>query len=151
MNTQNWHPDVTVAAICERDGKFLLVEEMSKTSKQMVFNQPAGHLEKGETIINAVIRETREETCRHFTPQAIVGLYRLELESGKTYIRYTFCGAVSEIDDQLNLDPDITNTHWLTIEQIRSHPALRSPLVLSCLDDYLAGIRHPLSLLREPD
>ena len=149
MNTQAWHPDVTVAAICEHNGKFLLVEERSKTNNQIVFNQPAGHLDKGETLIQAVIRETREETCRHFAPQDIIGLYRLELESGKTYIRYTFTGTISDIDNSLELDPDIINTHWLDIEEIRSHNALRSPLVLSCINDYLNGVRYPLDLLKE--
>lgn len=149
MNTHTWHPDVTVAAICERDGQFLLVEETSKTSNQIVFNQPAGHLDKGETLIEAVIRETREETCRHFIPEAIIGLYRLELESGKTYVRYTFTGTISEIDESLELDPDIIDTHWFSLEQLRCHPALRSPLVLNCIDDYLSGNRYPLDLLKE--
>ncbi|MBX2848637.1 MAG: NUDIX hydrolase [Acidiferrobacterales bacterium] len=149
MNIQAWHPDVTVAAICERDGEFLLVEETSKTSKQIVFNQPAGHLDEGETILQAVVRETREETCRHFTPKALIGLYRLELDSGKTYIRYTFCGSVSEVDKSLTLDPDIIRTHWQNLDQIRANKSLRSPLVLGCIEDYLAGTRYPLEILKE--
>ena len=149
MNTHPWTPDVTVAAICEINGQFLLVEELSKSSNEIVFNQPAGHLEKGESIIEAVIRETREETCRHFTPDAIIGLYRLELDSGKTYIRYTFSGSISDTDDSLTLDPDILKTHWLNIDQIRSHSSLRSPLVLNCIDDYLSGVRYPLEILKE--
>lgn len=144
-----WAPDVTVAAICERDGRFLLVEELAKSSQKIVFNQPAGHIEKGETIIEAVVRETLEETCRHFTPQALVGLYRLPLESGKTYIRYTFCGSVSDIDEQAQLDPDITDTHWLTLDEIRANKSLRSPLVLRCINDYLDGKRYPLDVLCE--
>ncbi len=146
-----WNPDVTVAAICEHQGRFLLVEEMSKSSGQIVFNQPAGHLEQGETIVAAVIRETREETCCHFTPEAIVGLYRLEAANGKTYIRYTFCGSVSAPDESLELDPDISCTHWLNADEIKALPNLRSPLVNQCIEDYLAGIRYPLDLLRELD
>jgi len=149
LNTKPWHPDVTVAAICEHDGRFLLVEEQAKSNKQIVFNQPAGHLDDGETLIEAVIRETREETCRHFRPTSLIGLYRLKVDSGKTYIRYTFCGEISDIDEKLQLDPDIIRTHWLSLEQIKQHNSLRSPLVLSCINDYLTGTRYPLDILRE--
>ena len=144
-----WAPDVTVAAICEQDGRFLLVEERAKSSQQIVFNQPAGHIEQGETIIEAVKRETLEETCRHFTPESLVGLYRLPLDSGKTYIRYTFCGSISDIDPNAQLDPDIITTHWLSYDELCVHPALRSPLVLTCVNDYLAGKRYPLEILCE--
>lgn len=144
-----WAPDVTVAAICEQNGRFLLVKERAKSSQKIVFNQPAGHIEEGETIIDAVIRETNEETCRHFQPEALVGLYRLPVAHGKTYLRYTFCGSISDIDKNLTLDSDIISTHWLTIDEIRAHEALRSPLVLKCLDDYLSGSRYSLEVLRE--
>ena len=144
-----WTPDITVAAICEQNGRFLLVKERAKSSNEIVFNQPAGHLEEGESIIDAVIRETREETCRHFQPQSLIGLYRLALENGKTYIRYTFFGSISEVDPSLELDQDIISTHWLTIDEIRNHNALRSPLVINCLDDYLNGKQYPLDILRE--
>lgn len=144
-----WNPDVTVAAICEKHGRFLLVEERAKSTQKIVFNQPAGHIEPGETITQAVIRETLEETRCHFTPQALVGLYRLEAENGKTYIRYTFCGTVSEEDAEHELDPDIIRTHWLTLDTIRASTSLRSGLVLNCINDYLAGKRYSLDLLRE--
>ena len=144
-----WTPDVTVAAICEHDGRFLLVKERAKSSKQIVFNQPAGHIEENETILEAVIRETREETCRHFTPSSLVGLYRLPAQNGKTYIRYTFFGSVSEIDTTLSLDPDIMSTHWMAYDEIRNHSSLRSPLVINCINDYLAGKQYPLDILRE--
>lgn len=144
-----WTPDITVAAICEQNGRFLLVKERAKSSNKIVFNQPAGHLEEGESIIDAVIRETREETCRHFQPQSLVGLYRLALENGKTYIRYTFFGSISDVDPSLELDQDIISTHWLTIDEIRNHNALRSPLVMTCLDDFLNGKQYPLDILRE--
>lgn len=144
-----WTPDITVAAICERDGKFLLVEEMSKSSQEIVFNQPAGHLEHGETILAAVIRETLEETCRHFTPEALVGIYRHEAPNGKTYIRFTFCGAISELDPSCELDSDIIRTHWLSASEIFQHSSLRSPIVVECLKDYLAGARHSLDIITE--
>lgn len=126
-----------------------MVEERSKSTGDIVFNQPAGHLEDNEGLVDAVIRETREETCRHFTPEAFTGLYRLRTSSGKTYIRYTFCGEISELDQSLTLDGDIITTHWMSLDQLRQHSALRSDLVLACIDDYLEGIRHPLSLIRD--
>lgn len=144
-----WAPDVTVAAICEQDGRFLVVKERAKSSRKIVFNQPAGHIEEGETILQAVIRETLEETCRHFTPHNLVGLYRLPVETGKTYIRYTFCGSISDVDPNMTLDPDIIDTHWLTLEQLQQSSQLRSPLVLKCINDYLANKRYPLEILCE--
>lgn len=144
-----WYPDVTVAAVCEKQGRFLLVEEQAKSTKKIVFNQPAGHLEDGETILDAVIRETLEETCCHFTPESLIGLYRLPVDNGKTYLRYTFCGSISDVDPSAELDPDIIRTHWLTLDAIRAHTSLRSDLVLSCINDYLAGKRYPLDILRE--
>ncbi len=144
-----WTPDITVAAVCEKQGRFLLVEETSKSTQKIVFNQPAGHLEPGETIVEAVIRETLEETCCHFTPEALVGLYRLEAANGKTYIRYTFSGSVTEVDDNYHLDPDIIRTHWMTPDKIRSNSSLRSPIVSNCINDYLSGVRYPLDILKE--
>ncbi len=144
-----WTPDLTVAAICENDGRFLLVEEKSKSSGQIVFNQPAGHIEPGETVLDAVVRETLEETRRHFLPKHVVGFYRLEAENGKTYFRYTFSGTISDIDTAYSLDTDIIATHWLSLDEIRAHSQLRSPLVLACIEDYLNGSKHPLSLVRE--
>lgn len=144
-----WHPDVTVAAICERDGQFLLVEERSKSTQKIVFNQPAGHLEDNEPIIQGVIRETLEETCCHFTPTALVGLYRLRTDHGKTYIRYTFCGDISDVDLSKQLDPDILRTHWMSLSEIESCDSLRSKLVLGSIRDFLAGARYPLEMLRE--
>ncbi len=149
MVAKTWQADLTVAAICVKDDKFLMVEERSKSNGKMVINQPAGHLEKNETVVQAVIRETREETCRHFVPEALIGLYRLPVNSEKTYFRYTFLGTVSELDKALTLDPDISSTHWLSYEEICASRRLRSPLVKACIDDYLAGQRYPLELLRE--
>jgi 8-oxo-dGTP pyrophosphatase MutT (NUDIX family) len=143
-----WTPDLTVAAICERNGRFLLVEERSKSTQKIVFNQPAGHIEEGESIIDAVIRETLEETQRHFVPQALIGLYQLKADNGKTYFRYTFSGDISELDDSYELDHDIIRTHWLSPEDIRANKQLRSPLVRACIEDYLSGVRHSLDLIR---
>jgi len=155
MSTQNtqpksaWHPNVTVSALCERDGKFLLVEEVAKSTGLCVFNQPSGHLENGETLVEAVIREVAEETQRHFTPSALLGLYRLAASPQKTYIRYTFIGAVSEVDPRLPLDPDILAAHWLSVNEIRELSNLRSTLVLRCIDDYLAGESYPLAIIKD--
>ncbi len=143
-----WTPDLTVAAICERDGRFLLVEERSKSTQKIVFNQPAGHIEEGETTIEAVIRETLEETQRHFTPESVIGLYQLQAENGKTYFRYTFSGEISDLDSAYDLDPDIIRTHWLTEQEIMTHTQLRSPLVKACIKDYLSGARYPLDLVQ---
>jgi len=144
-----WHPDVTVAAICEQDGRFLIVEERSKSSQKIVFNQPAGHLEDGESLLQAVIRETLEETQRHFTPHALIGLYRLRAATGKTYIRYAFSGSVSEPDHSTELDSDIIRTHWLSLDDLCNSDQLRSTLVIKCIQDYRAGKNYPLNLLRE--
>lgn len=144
-----WSPDVTVAAICEQDGKFLVVEERSKSTQQIVFNQPAGHLDDGESILDAVKRETLEETCCHFDPEFLVGLYRFKADNGKTYIRYTFFGRASDPDATRVMDPDIIRTHWFTLDELKQNPSLRSPLVLTCINDYLAGEKHSLALLKE--
>jgi len=144
-----WTPDITVAAVCEKHGRFLLVEELSKSTGQVVFNQPAGHLEAGETMVEAVVRETLEETCCHFTPEHIIGIYRLKATNGKTYIRYTFSGSISDIDDDYQLDPDILRTHWLSPDSIRASDSLRSPIVSNCINDYLSGTRYPLDILKE--
>jgi len=144
-----WTPDITVAAVCERQGRFLLVEERSKSTNKIVFNQPAGHLEAGETILQGVIRETLEETRCHFKPEALLGLYRLVAANGKTYIRYTFCGDISDEDPATELDPDIIRTHWLSPDAIRASASLRSPIVSYCINDYLSGVRYPLDILKE--
>ena len=142
-----WTPHLTVAAIIEEDGRFLLVEEAPEG--RSVFNQPAGHVEEGEPLLEAVVREVAEECCRRFTPQALVGLYRWRSpNNGVTYLRAAFCGESSGPDPQLERDSDIIGEHWLSHESLTDHP-LRSPLVLRCIDDYLAGNRLPLDLITE--
>ena len=139
--------DVTVAAIVEREGRFLLVEELS--AGKAVLNQPAGHLEPGESLPAAVVRETLEETGHSFTPRHIVGIYlwRSE-EAGTTFLRVAFCGEAHAPSKPARLDDGILGFHWLTADAIRRRERqLRSPMVLRCLDDYLAGIRDPLECL----
>jgi 8-oxo-dGTP pyrophosphatase MutT (NUDIX family) len=146
----SWFPHVTVAAIIEEDGRFLVVEERVDDGPT-VFNQPAGHLEEGESLLEAVKRETREETARSFTPKGVVGIYRWRVpDSGVTYLRVCLFGACSEPDSILELDEGIEKTHWLTQTQLQEQAhRLRSPMVLECIDDYLAGNRFPLEILRD--
>lgn len=144
-----WTPHLTVAAIIERDGRFLMVEE--RDQERTVLNQPAGHVEENETVTEAVIRETLEETGHHFAPEEIVGLYRWRSPHNQvTYLRVCFSGSCSERDHDIMLDPDIITTHWLAYEELVERAAqLRSPLVLRCFDDYLAGNALPLNLINE--
>lgn len=143
-----WKPRTTVAAVVEQNNRFLLVEE--EINGNMTLNQPAGHLEPGESLLEAVIRETQEETAWQFEPEALVGIYRwIHPVKGDTYIRYCFCGHVTQHDPEQELDGDIHRALWLTLDEIKSRQtAHRSPLVLSCFEDYLAGHRYSLDLLR---
>lgn len=145
--TKIWTPHLTVAAIIERQGRFLLVEEAPGGNR--VFNQPAGHVEEHETLIEAVQREVREETQRHFEAEALCGIYRWRSpRNGITYLRVAYCGSCSEQDTQLQRDGDIIGDCWLAREALLERP-LRSPLVLRGIDDYLAGRRLPLDLVSE--
>lgn len=141
-------PRVTVAAIAERDGRFLLVEEWDHG--RLVLNQPAGHLEIGESLTDAVRREMLEETGWGFEPSHLVGVYRYANGAGIGYVRFVFSGALSGHDPERPLDPDIRQVFWLAAAEIRAaHARLRGPQVLAGLNDYLAGRRFPLSLLRD--
>jgi 8-oxo-dGTP pyrophosphatase MutT (NUDIX family) len=150
MNQPAWAPHVTVAAIAERDGRFLLVEEHTRAGLR--FNQPAGHLEAGESLLDAVIRETLEETAHPFTPEALVGVYMTHFgqpgESGKTYLRFTYCGQAGEAIANRALDKDIVRALWLSVDELRAASERhRTPLVMKCVDDYLAGQRIPLDFV----
>jgi 8-oxo-dGTP pyrophosphatase MutT (NUDIX family) len=142
-----WKPSVTVAAIVERDGRFLLVEE--HTTRGQLFNQPAGHLDPGESLIEAVARETLEETARAFEPTGLLGVYQYHSSADDvTYIRFAFTGNISEPEPGRALDAGIIRAVWLTPEEIRREaPRHRSPLVMRCVDDCLAGRGFPLDVL----
>ena len=146
-----WKPNVTVAAIVEKDGKYLLVEE--QTSHGILFNQPAGHLEPGESIIQGVIRETLEETGYVFIPEAALGIYRWHSPSDDiTFLRFAFIGAVIDHDPDRALDAGILRAGWFCLDEIRAMAySHRSPLVMRCIEDHLAGRRYPLEILTHLD
>jgi len=139
---------LTVAAVIERQGRFLVVEEPDKVTGLPVINQPAGHVEPGESVFDAVVREVREETGLAFTPEAIVGLYPLQAANGKDYFRVCFTGTVPEGAVAEPQDADILRCHWLSREELTAAP-LRSGWVLRCLDDALAERRYPLELVAD--
>lgn len=138
---------ITVAAIAEQNGTFLLVEE--RVAGELRINQPAGHLEIGENLLQAVAREALEETGRIFHPTALVGFYLWRVPGSElTYLRAAFCGDIGEHDPARELDSGIERTLWLRRDEIHARkPQWRSPLVLRCVDDYLAGRRYPLDVL----
>jgi 8-oxo-dGTP pyrophosphatase MutT (NUDIX family) len=142
-----WKPNTTVAAIVEQNGKFLLVEE--ETANGVCLNQPAGHLEDGETMLQAVIRETSEETAYDFTPESLLGVYQWRHPNKNlTYLRFAFVGSVSNHRPEQKLDDGIIRAVWMSEDEIRASTAIhRSPQVLICIEHYLAGQRFPLSVL----
>jgi len=144
-----WKPHVTVAAVIEDSGRFLLIEE--ETEHGLRFNQPAGHLDPGESLSAAVRRETLEETAHHFEPRALVGIYRHPIEpGGPTYLRFAFSGTLGAREPRRLLDTGIVRTVWMTADELKETAARhRTPLVLRCVEDYLAGMRYPLELLKE--
>jgi 8-oxo-dGTP pyrophosphatase MutT (NUDIX family) len=144
-----WKPHITVAAVVEQDGRFLLVQE--RIDGKSVLNQPAGHLEDNESLLAAVIRETYEETGWQFEPGGITGLYRWREPAGRqTYIRVGFHGQLLEHDPSARLDDGIEQTLWLKPAELeQQQERLRSPLVLRCIQDFLGGARYPLDLLNE--
>lgn len=143
-----WTPHVTVAAVIEQDGRFLLVEEL--VAGKRVLNQPAGHWENNETLAEAVSRETREETGYDFEAEFLVGIYRWAPGDGKVYLRFAFGGRIFGHDPSLRLDEPIIGTSWYKAEEIRADPARhRTPMVQRCVDDYIANKRYPLALLTD--
>ena len=141
-----WRPSVTVAAVIERDGKFLFVEEMQDGRR--VLNQPAGHLDPDETLIAACAREVMEETAHRFEPAALVGIYRWYYQPADvTFLRFCFSGKILAVEEK-GLDPEILALHWLTPAELKAKSRMhRSPLVQQCMDDYLAGKNFPLSVI----
>ncbi|HZF81390.1 MAG TPA: NUDIX hydrolase [Rubrivivax sp.] len=148
---QRWRPSVTVAAVAEQQGRYLLVEE--HTPEGLKLNNPAGHLEPGESPQQAVVREALEESARVFTPQGLVGVYlsrsvRPASQQDSTYLRLAYCGLVGEEVPGLKLDHGIVRTLWLTLDEIRATVSRhRSPLLLRCVEDHAAGKRYPLELV----
>jgi phosphatase NudJ len=146
--SNRWKPNVTVAAVIERDGKFMLVEE--ETSNGLMLNNPAGHLDLGESPVNACIREVLEETTYAFAPTSLIGVYmsrtrRVRTGHDTTYLRLTFCGELGDVQPGAELDTGIVRTLWMTADEIRaSVPRHRTPLLLRCIEDYLTGRRLPL-------
>ncbi|MBH2019938.1 NUDIX hydrolase [Polaromonas sp.] len=156
---KRWKPNVTVAAVIERDfdgvRKFLLVEEQTRDGLKL--NNPAGHLDPGESPVQGCARETLEETAFHFTPTALVGIYFSRFDRSQpeqaapldvTYLRFTFCGELGEHVAGQPLDLGIVRALWLSADEIRASTAMhRSPLLLTSLEDYLAGQRYPLDII----
>lgn len=155
MSETRWKPSVTVAAIVERDGRYLLIEE--HTPEGLRLNNPAGHLDPGESPLQAVVRECLEETARQFLPQALLGLYLSrfvrpardgQLAEDVSYLRFAYAGTVGEPLPGRALDTGIVRTLWLTPAEISASVVRhRSPLVLKCIEDHLAGVRHPLEVV----
>jgi ADP-ribose pyrophosphatase YjhB (NUDIX family) len=143
-----WKPHVTVAAVIEREGRFLLVEE--HTASGLKFNQPAGHLEENESLIEAVKREVFEETAWQFEPEALVSIQLWRRNSKQpSYLRCCFAGYCHSYNPAQMLDDGIIATHWLSREGIISQPKrMRSPLVSIAVEEYLKGERHPLNMLK---
>lgn len=144
-----WKPNVTVAAVVEQGGNFLLVEEQADGG--LVLNQPAGHLDEGESLLEAVVRETLEETAWHVVPEALLGVYRWpHPDKGVTYLRFAFVGRALRQEPNGALDHGIVRAVWMNPEAIRrERHRHRSPQVQRCIDDYLAGQRYPLALLKD--
>lgn len=146
--TSRWKPSVTVAAVIEMDGRFLLIEEETKLGLKL--NNPAGHLEPGETPAQGCIREVLEEAAYDFKPTALLGFYLARSRKNstgedQTYLRLAFCGELGAHHPQRELDEGIVRTVWMTPAELRDSTARhRSPLVLRCIEDYLAGKRYPL-------
>jgi phosphatase NudJ len=144
-----WTPRVTVAAVIEREGKFLLIEE--ETALGLKLNNPAGHLEPGETPAQGCAREVLEEAAYDFTPTAVLGVYfarsrKNSTGEDQTYLRLAFCGDLGAHHPGRPLDEGIVRTVWMTADEVRaSRGRHRSPLVLKCIEDYIAGVRLPLS------
>jgi 8-oxo-dGTP pyrophosphatase MutT (NUDIX family) len=148
---QRWKPSVTVAALIERNGRFLVVEE--ETSSGLRFNQPAGHLDEGESLVAACVREALEETGCYVTPEALVGIYQWTVPAGDiTYLRFAFACRLDAFDADHPLDTGIIAAHWLTLDELRANQVRhRSPLVLQCVEDWLSGRRLPLDVLKYYD
>jgi len=148
LATPRWKPHVTVAGIIEAGGRFLLVEE--RAADGLRINQPAGHLEDGETLVDAVAREVLEESACSFFPEWLTGIYQWrDVANARTFMRFAFCGRASAPLPAQRLDQGIERTLWMTRDEVAAAAdRFRSPWVLVCIDDYLAGRRMPLDSIR---
>jgi 8-oxo-dGTP pyrophosphatase MutT (NUDIX family) len=146
----SWRPSITVAAVVERDGRFLLVEETIRGHR--VFNQPAGRVEPNENLLTAVVRETLEETAWLFEPEWLLGVYPWRSPvTQRTTLRFAFTGRVHAHEPTRQLDSPVIATHWLKREELLlPSRVLRTPVVLRCIDDYLCGRRLPLTAINDP-
>jgi len=142
---------LTVAAVIERHGRFLVVEELA--GGRQVINQPAGHVEPGETLRDAVVRETQEESAWAFEPAAISGVYLWECpQKGERFLRVVFCGSCSDHDPEQALDDGILRALWLSREELEARAGqLRSPMVLRAIEDYRNGSRYPVNMFQQID
>jgi 8-oxo-dGTP pyrophosphatase MutT (NUDIX family) len=151
MGAERWKPSVTVAAVIEKDGRYLMIEEMTRDGLRI--NNPAGGLEPGESPIAGAMRETLEETACHFTPEALLGVYLArnpdtERGPGVTYMRFAFCGTASDPVPGQALDSPVVRTLWMTADEVAAaRDRLRGPLVLQCIEDHRAGRRLPLETI----
>jgi phosphatase NudJ len=151
MGAERWKPSVTVAAVIEKDGRYLMIEEMTRDGLRI--NNPAGGLEPGESPIAGAMREALEETACHFTPQALLGVYLArnpdsERGPGITYMRFAFCGTASDPVPGQALDSPVVRTLWMTVDEVAAaRDRLRGPLVLQCIEDHRAGRRLPLDAI----
>jgi len=150
MSIERWTPKVTVAAIAEHGGRYLLVEE--RTAQGLLLNNPAGHLEPGESPMQGAMRETLEETARQFEPDGLLGVYLWRRGSGaddETYLRFAYRGRVGEPLPGRVLDAPVVRTCWMSLDEVRSCVARhRSPLVLRCIEDHAAGRHWPADLVQ---
>ena len=146
-----WTPHVTVAAVVEKDGRFLFVEEHSEGVTHTVFNQPAGHVESGETLIQAAIRETLEETGHTVEIDALLGIYTYTppMFPDRTYYRFCFLAQSVNVDLNATLDTGIVRAVWMNLDELQETARARSPLVTKAIQDALSGQRFPLSLIYE--
>ena len=151
MGRERWKPSVTVAAVSEKDGRYLMIEEMTRDGLRI--NNPAGGLEPGEPILDGAKREALEETACHFTPEALLGIYLARNPDtaagpGVTYVRFAFCGTASDPVPGQALDSPVVRTLWMTADEIAAaRDRLRGPLVLQCIEDHRAGRRLPLDAI----
>ena len=149
MSSEIWKPHVAAATVIEREGRYLCVEEVADGN--VVINQPAGHLDPGETLVDAARRETFEETAWHIEVNYLIGIYLMETEiPGKSFLRFCFAGHALAFDESAKLDKEIVRTVWLSRDELeQSATRLRSPLVMEAIRDYERGQQYTLDLLHD--